>query len=209
MTPETHTTRPELASEVVKRCALSTDALRLLQPDEAPQPFFARLVREELLTDAVQFAAYYLTPREAIWWGCLCLWQVYRTAPPKRETEVLNAVARWVVEPDDARRLAARAMGQASGNNTLASNLARAVFYSGDSIAPPGQPRVAPPEGQVAHCVAAAVMLASKTISYELSEACLVHFLELAGQVSRGEASWQAEELRLPTPPDDGELQHA
>ena len=69
----------------------------------APQ-FFDRLVDQECYPDAIRFLAHALPKRQAVWWGSLCLWHVYRPAPPAAVADILQAAVRWVQEPMEERR---------------------------------------------------------------------------------------------------------
>jgi len=180
--------RPQLAAEVVRRFKLSDEARRLLH-EETPAPrYFAELAKAELFDDAVRFAAHYLTPREAVWWGSLCVWQAFRREPPPQEARLLDIVSRWVLQPGEALRRAAHDTAKATGVNCVAAGLAMAVFYSGGSISIPDQPHVDPPEGETARKVVTAVMLAARKLPKDVRLAYLRHCLQLAGEVSRGEA---------------------
>lgn len=199
--------RPETAAEVCARFPLSEAAGMLLRGQQTPQQYFVELTKARLFNDALRFAAEYLTPREAVWWGVLCLWQVFRDDVPAGEERVLRAVIEWVQQPDEEHRRTVEAAMRAADNSVIARNLALAAFCSGGSISLADQPSVAPPAGQVGSSVAAAVGMAARRVEPRLHEACLLHFLKLASEVSRAEVPWRgtsAESSILL-----GELQHA
>ena len=204
--------RPLLAVEVARRCELSAEAQPLLRADFTPQQYFAELARRALYADAVKLAAHYLTPREAVWWGCLCLWQVIRQNESPPDAAALDAAVRWVQEPTEARRRAAKQAATATRPTSIAGGLARAAFFTGGSISLAGQPHVDPPADQAARTVADLVLLAAQLAAHELKSACLRHFLQLAGEVSRGEAPWSVDDATAgnsPTATKPQELEHA
>lgn len=204
--------RPLLADEVARRFELSADAQPLLRADFTPQQYFAELARRELYADAVKLAAYFLTPREAVWWGCLCWWQVVRQNETVPDLAALDAAVRWVQNPTEPRRRAAKQAADATRPTSIAGGLARAAFFTGGSISLAGQPHVDPPVDQAARCVADLVLLAAQHVPRQHQSACLRHFLQLAGEVSRGEAPWSVDEAAAgnsPTTTKPQELEHA
>jgi len=180
--------RPQRATEVAQRFELSDAGRQLLVDDAPPASFFAELAQAELYEDAIRFAAHYLTPREAVWWGCLCTWQAFRKQPPAAEARTLDVVSRWVIEPSEERRRAAHRQAHTAGLSYVASHLALAAFYSGGSISLADQPHVDPPADQSARAVAAGVLLACRKVANPFRSAYPRHCLKLAGDVSRGEA---------------------
>src|SRR5262245_5537190 len=62
-------------------------------------------------------------------------------------TAALAAVEQWFANPDEDRRRAAWAAGQAAGLETAAGCAASAVFFTSGSVAPPDVTPVPPPAG--------------------------------------------------------------
>jgi hypothetical protein len=183
--------RAATAREICRRFKLSRPASLLLHEDHTPQHFFAELTKARLWNDAVRFAAEFLTPREAVWWASLCLWQVVRReASPSIEVDTLQRVVQWVRRPNEVQRRRLEPAMHSTDNHPLARSLAVAAFYSGESVSPADQPQVAPPPGQTPRSVASVVALAARLVPPPLHEPCLLHFLKLAGEVSRGEVPW-------------------
>lgn len=201
--------RPLLATDVARRFELSEPARPLLREDFSPQQFFAELARKELYPDAIRLAAHYLTPRETVWWGCLCLWQVIREQETTSDIAALDAVVRWVQTPSEERRRAAKQAAAAARPTSIAGGLARAAFYTGGNISLAGQPHVDPPADHAARSVADLVFMAANLVPHELKSACLRHFLQLAGEVSRGEAPWASDDAASSATAKSKELEHA
>jgi hypothetical protein len=186
---------PALARDVAARFELSNDARALLLADHKPAEFFALLGRRELYRDAFRFAAHYLPKRRAIWWGCLCAWELYRDAPPPAEEAPLRAVVDWIREPSEPHRRAAFAAGRQRKAGKIGSALAMAVFSAEGSLAPDDAPQVEPPDAQAAGFVAAAVILAGQMVPRKQRGKYQHHFLELAVDLSRGNALCEGAQL--------------
>jgi hypothetical protein len=182
--------QPALARDVADRFALSDEARALLRPDHKPAQFFALLGRRELFRDAVRFAAHYLPKRQAIWWGCLCAWELFRPQTPPAEESAFRTVVDWVREPSEAHRRAALSAAQTAGTRTLSRPLAMAVFSAEGSLSPPDCPIVEPDENQTALFVAAAVILAGQLAPRRHRTTFQHHFLELAADLSQGHGLW-------------------
>lgn len=182
---------PKLASEVAERFALSEQAQALLAADHTPSAYFALLGHRKLYRDAFAFAAHYLPRRTAIWWGCLCAWELYRTAVRASEEAALAAVVAWVREPSEPNRRHAFEIGRDARRPSVAGNLAMAVFSAAGSLSKPDSPPVDPKPYQTARFVSAAVVLAGQLAPRERRKEFQHHFLELAVQLSRGEAGWE------------------
>lgn len=150
------------AGEIGAHCDLGAPALRLLgDGSEAPTAFLRRLIEAGHLADAVTFLAHALPPREGVWWAC----QAARTlglgsdeALPRRTVRAAEA---WVFQPVDARRRAAMSLAEELGFDVPASWAAVAAFWSGDSLAPAEQPKVAPEPHLYCHAVGGGVLLAA------------------------------------------------
>lgn len=183
--------QPIKAAEIAREIKLGGEARQLLNDRQTAAEYLALLDRERLYPDALRFAAYSLSKREAVWWGCLCLWQVYRPRPTVRQEEALKAALAWVQEPSEENRRSADAASQVTGQDTPAGGLALAAFYSGGSISLPGLPSVAPKPFLTAKTVAGVVLLASCQISPDQIAQCQRQFLALAADVAEGRSRWQ------------------
>src|SRR5262249_50801446 len=145
-----------------------------------PESFLAALRANQQETDALQYLAFALPKREAIWWGCLCVWHVSRPELPAPEAEAVQAVVRWVQEPTEPRRRAAEKASEPTGGTfTRAGCLALAVVLSGGSLAPPGVPAVPPPPHLSAYILAQMMALAAALKQPEFPEGLYPHFLDL------------------------------
>jgi hypothetical protein len=174
------------AVDVASQCKLSERARSLLKGDPTPVEYFGRLERERLYRDGIRFVAHFLPRRDAIWWGCLCVWQAYRTGQSPKEKAALQAVITWLQEPDEGRRREAESAALAAGPDTPAGLLALAVFCSEGSLSGPGLPAVPPPAGLSTRTVADAVLLASNLGNPSDSPQFLRQCLVFASDVATG-----------------------
>lgn len=134
---------PLSAAAVVAGLNLSDDAQKLLRPNATAEAYFDALVTAGLFADAIRVVVRLMTPKQAVWWGCLCAWAAKRanTGPAVR------AAAVWLRDPTDANRRAAGEVAKAVGPATLGGLLASAVFHAEGSVSAPGATPVAsPPE---------------------------------------------------------------
>lgn len=146
--------------QLCQRAKVGDEAKALLTDDIATKEFVALLVEKELLKDALRLIAHLLPRREAIGWGCLCVRHALASLNlPVPEVQL--AAERWVAQPSEENRWAARHMADAEKPKNASAFLAWAVFFAGHSIASPQSPRpVPPPEGLTSLMVANAVILA-------------------------------------------------
>ncbi len=149
------------AREICGRYRLSKEAERWLRAELTPSQFIEKLVENQLYLDGVDFLAHGLPKQDAVWWACLSIRQVQGPELPPKELAALKAVVEWVLKPEEPNRLAAFAAGQAAGLDTPVGRAAIAVFGSGDSLAPPDLPKVAPQPYATARAVAGSIALAS------------------------------------------------
>ena len=134
--------RAHLADDVAPLAAASVDGGALVQA----------LVADGKTPEAFRVIAAALPPREGVWWAWVSARHATQLAaeggePPAPLAAALSAVEQWIANPDDDRRRAAWAAGQAAGLETAAGCAAGAVFFTSGSIAPADVTPVPPPAG--------------------------------------------------------------
>ena len=189
---------PKAARDICQQFPLGDRGRALLTDRQTPGEFLALLVQEELYDDAVWFAAHWLPKREAVWWGCLCCWHLFRPQPAAEIALVFEAVLCWVREPSESNRRAAGAAGQALGGEPPAGTLALAIFGSGGSLSLPGLPDVPPPPQLTAQAVVGTVLAAAAKAPPHQSAAIKRQFLAWAAEVADGRNRWDGKPA--PTP---------
>ena len=181
------------AAEVCRRFELDRDAKPLLTPEASPREFLEGLVSAKQWLTAFKFLAHALPPREAVWWGSLCLKQTSSAPLPAAETAALRAAVVWVLDPtEENRRAAGDAGAGAAGVETPAGALATAVAWTGGSLSPPipKVPPVPPGPDMPAKAVAGAVALASVRGPATAIEATQRSFFDLGLDVAEGRVVW-------------------
>ncbi|HEX3400061.1 MAG TPA: hypothetical protein VHT74_07030 [Acetobacteraceae bacterium] len=170
--------RPHLAfgpaaAAVADGCARITDALE-------------RLEAGGFLLEATRLVAHALPKREAVWWACMC---AAHTAPadlPDADRRAREAAEDWVRQQGDKPRRAAWSLAEASGFGSPEAWTAVAAFWSGDSMAPEGQPAVPPAPHLAGAAVAGAVALAAIRGDVTRQQARLRRFLESGRNIAAG-----------------------
>lgn len=130
------------ATEICGRYGLNREARLLLRDAMGPREFLEALMAGKLYLAGVEFVAYALPAREAVWWGCLCLQHVCGNNLSAPDKEACQAAVQWVLKPTDECRVLAKAPAEAAGPSSPAAALAAAANQSGDSIASPKAPRM-------------------------------------------------------------------
>jgi hypothetical protein len=178
------------AADVVPQVELGQPALAQLQDDMTPEAYLERLVEQHLYRDAMHFLSGWLSRRQTLWWGCLCVWLVHRPEwTPPREA-ALRAVVQWIQDPSEARRRQAEIAAGAEGTRTPAGALALATFWSEGSMTPPGLPEVLPPPNLSATTVAEAVLLAANLGDPAKKAVLYRQCVRLGLEVAHGQIPW-------------------
>ena len=147
--------------DLCKRAKLGDPAKALLKDEHTSRQFLELLVGKELFPDATRFLAYSLPMREAVGWACLCVRHSLGTEDPSQISKTQVAAERWVANPDEGNRQAAKAAVDQNGPESPSDLLALAAFYSGGSVVAPDLEPVPPPDHVTPQLVAGAVMIAA------------------------------------------------
>jgi hypothetical protein len=195
MAAETRFKRVTLAKarEACGKLRLEPAQSRLLDDDPTCSEFFERLKRERQMAPAIRFLAMALPKREAVWWGCLCLWHAVDAsleALPRPQRQALRAAVEWLVDPSESTRRQAETKGNAAQPATAAGALAMAAFYSDGSLTPPHLPRVPPAPHLTGKAVAAAILLAATLHGGKKEPLLQRQFLTIGEAIADGRHSW-------------------
>lgn len=179
------------AAEICLDFELTRDGRAVLRDDMMPGTFLSLLEQKQLYKDAIRFVAYLLPKRQAVWWGCLCVWETVRPTPPATIDLALQAAVRWVQEPSEENRRAAEAPGKAVGVSVPAGAVALAAFWSGGSMSRPDLPIVPPPPLLTAKTIAGALVAAAEQGERGQLADRYRRFLALARDVDGGKNRWE------------------
>ena len=147
------------AAEICTRFNVKKEALALLREGMKPEEFADALVVNKHYVTGIEFMAFTMPPREAVWWGCLCVQHVYGEAIPQVEKDAVRAAVQWVVQPTEWNRVAVQGPSQMAGPASVGGGLAMAAYQTGN-IAPPNMPPMPPRPFAPARSVAGAIKLA-------------------------------------------------
>ncbi len=174
------------AAEVCARFDLKKEPRQLLRDGMGPGEFVQTLLANKQYVAGIDFMAHGLPPREAVWWGCLCVQHAYGDDLRSPEKEACAAAVRWVIQPTEENRAAAQEPAQAAGRASATGQLARAANQTGGNVAPPNAPPLAPAPFAPAKAVALAVNLAAnKADPLKIADTQRL-FVELAIGVAEG-----------------------
>ena len=180
------------AAEVCRNYEPSKDARKVLRDGLAPREFIDLLVQAGRFLDAVDFLAHALPRREAVWWACVGVRHAQGGDLPPKERAALKAVVEWVLEPDEPKRRAAQAAGEAADIGTPAGCAAFAVYGSGGSLTPPNLPEVPPEPFMTAKAVSGSLALASVQGDPAVMADVQRELVELGIAIAEGKVVWPA-----------------
>src|SRR5436309_2311589 len=121
-------------AQIFSVAELSEDAAQALRPDTAPQEYVGSLVERALYSDAVRFVAHALPKRECVWWGWVCAKRASGENPPPKIKAALETTEKWIAQPTEDNRRAAKAATDVAGLSTAAGCAGLAAFFSGGSL---------------------------------------------------------------------------
>jgi hypothetical protein len=164
---------PAAARLAVQSCPSAIEALPALEEGN-------------FLLEAARLVAHALPKREAVWWACMC---ALHTAPPdlpEPDRLAREAAELWVRQQSDATRRAAMEFAEAVEFATPEAWTAVAAFWSGESLAPEGQPAVPPAPHLTGTAVAGSVAMAAVRGDVMRRTARLRRFLESGRNIAAG-----------------------
>lgn len=166
--------------------ALPAEAARAVHECASMPAALAALEAAGFDAEAVRLVAHALPKREAVWWACMCAAHTAPSDLAEAERAALAAAELWVRAQTDAARRAAMAQAQATGFSSPEAWAAVAAFWSGESMAPEGQPAVPPAPHLTGTAVAGSVALSAVRGQVSRRPARLRRFLESGRNIAAG-----------------------
>lgn len=176
---------------------LATVLSRARLPPEAQAPLAGcagvgeaidRLEAAGFAAEAARVLALAMPQRECVWWTCVC---AAHTAPPdlpEDDRQAREMAELWVRQQKDEPRRAAFAHAEKAGFQTPEAWAAAAAFWSGDSIAPIGQPAIPPGPELTGTAAAGSIALSAVRGDFSRQAARLKRFLESGRNIASGGA---------------------
>jgi hypothetical protein len=121
-----------------------------------------------------------------VWWAARCAAATAPAALPEADKAACALAESWVRRVSDETRRAAMAKAEAAGFLSPEAWVAVAAFWSGDSMAPPGQAKLPPAPHLTGTAVTGAVILASVRGQPARQPARLRRFLDSARDIATG-----------------------
>jgi hypothetical protein len=184
------------AAEICARFELKQEVQPLVRHGIGPREFVDALAVNRQYLAGIDFMAHGLPPREAIWWGCLCLQHASGNKLSELDKAACRAAVKWVLEPVEENRLAAKEPAEKAGLGCPAGALAAASHQTEDpsSLPDPGRKLSFAP----ARLVTGAIKLASTKA--DPSRIVDTHrlFLELGIGVAEGRFGWPEIDRKAP-----------
>jgi hypothetical protein len=183
------------AAEICTHFELKKEAQALLCDTMGPREFLQVLVANKQYIAGIDFIAQALPAREAIWWGCLCLQHANGNDLSELDKAACRMAVKWVLEPTEGNRIAAKEPAEKAGQSCPAGALAAASHLTEDAFGLPDAGRK--PAFAGAKSVAGAVKLASTKA--DPSRIVDTHrlFLELGIGVAEGRFRWPEIDKRV------------
>jgi hypothetical protein len=172
---------------------LGEEASASLTPTVQPLEFLHLLVEKKLYPDAVRFLAHALPRRESVWWAWVCARRAAGDKPPAKIKSALDATEKWIAQPNDENRRAAKAAADAAGLDSPAGCAGLAAFFSGGSLSPPEAPPVPPGEYLTAKAVSGAVIFAAVAPEPEKAPEKFKSFIAQGVEVTQKIKLWSKE----------------
>lgn len=123
-----------------------------------PEQGLAALCAAGALEDAVAYLGAALPRQRAIDWAARIVGPAGADARDSERQALLDAVGRWLADPDEGERRAAWDLASRHAESCPERLLASAVFFSGGSIAPDGCESVRPQPDLCGRLAAASVL---------------------------------------------------
>jgi hypothetical protein len=173
---------------ILPRLELSNAATQCLEGCTQPSLAVDRLTQAGLLIEAARLCAHALPPRERVWWAARCVRATASSDIPAADHQACRLGEDWVRRPKDETRRAAMDQAQTTGFASAEAWVAVAAFWSGDSMAPPDQPKVPPAPHLAGLAAVGAVILASVRTHPDRQPDRLRRFIASAQDIAAGGA---------------------
>jgi len=172
---------------------LSDEARALLKQDATPLQFVDELVAAGQFAAAKLVLGNHLPKREAVWWGCLCVREVFGANLDPGEAAGLDSAEKWVAEPSEPNRRAAESARDAVKFKGPGTWLASAAFWSEGSMNPPDLPKLPPADNLTAGGISPALTQAATHADGVDSQERYLKFFSIGKEIALGKVELPGE----------------
>lgn len=172
--------------DVIARAGLGPEAKTAIEDAATVPALIATLAGAGFLVEAARCFAHALPRREAVWWAAMCALSTAPADLPDADRQAREAAETWVRSQTEEARRGAMALAEQVGFQSPEAWAAVGAFWSGPSIAPDGQPAVAPAPHLTGVATAGAVILASVRGDASRRQVRLEKFLGSAREIAGG-----------------------
>jgi hypothetical protein len=177
------------AKVIASSCKLGAAALDL-NLDLPCHEYMKALLAHKLRTDAIKFIAAWLPPRDALWFGCLGVWQVDRLSAQPGFKGMGSMVVNYITAPTLEGLSNFGNPKDATRANSPLGLLCQAVIYSGNNLCPYPKKIIKPDASLVGKTVANALILAATKWPGKDRNACLEQFIDMGLDIAEGKHLW-------------------
>jgi len=178
------------AAQICSVAELGDEARALLKENHAPPEYLSLLIKNSHFPDAVRFLAHALPKREAVWWAWFCARKAAGAEPAPKIKASLDATEKWIAQPTDENRRAAKAAADVAEVGTSAGCAGVAAFFSSGSLAPPDQAQVPPGPYLTAKAVTGAVIFAAVATEPEKAPEKFRGYLDQGQEIAKRIKLW-------------------
>lgn len=174
------------AAEIAEYLQLSEEVKGVAKTVKTGPELVAALAAKRKYVPAIRVQAHLLPKRHGVWWGFLCVQEVFQGKLPAKEQAAADAAEKWVRDPSEVRRYECESAAEATTYDLSGSWVATAAFWSGGSLTAPDQPEVPPDERLTGQALTSALMIAAVHQDPGQDEDRYKSFLKKAQQVASG-----------------------
>jgi len=178
-------------ARIIEAAGLADEARAKYREGVSGREFVNQMVSAQQYIDTVKFLAHALPPREGVWWAWMCARKASGPEPTPGVQASLAATEKWLSQPSDELRRAAKDAAEQAPLETAAGVAGFAAFMSGGSIAPPTAPEVPAPPFQSAKFVAGAVMISAVVTQPEKAPEKYRTYIDQAMDVANRIQLWE------------------
>lgn len=179
------------AAPILNRFSASVEMLELAKKKHNAIDLLDGLVANSDFVGAFDFLSHWMPPQFAVWWGCLCVWEIQREEQTPEFNAAMQLIVNWLHAPNEDQRQSLAQVEQWFSSRHPIGLLTKAAQMSGGSLAPKNCPAVPPPTYLFALLVSSSIkLIAMQALATGYSARCK-QILRLGMEVLQGANRWE------------------